>query len=178
MSNARTIVAIVPQIGCNDKELLTIKDVVENANLRFVVASFTEGKCIGKYDSTINATVAIANLKTADYEGVVFVGGYHISALAQYAQVKRFVKSMDKEGKVIGAHCVAPAVILAPLGLLKGKKATVFATKDGWSVQELERKGAMYVDAPVVIEKNIVTGRNEEDAQVFAKALVKVIKSN
>ena len=80
------------------------------------------------------------------------------------------VKSASAKGKVIGAICLSP-VVLARAGVLAGKKATAYL--DSETVRELEKAGATYKDAEVVISGNIITARDPQAATKFAEAIVK-----
>ena len=56
--------------------------------------------------------------------------------------------------------------------MLKGRKATsFFAIKD-----DVINAGAEWVDAEVVIDKNLVTSRKPEDLPAFALACIQVLK--
>jgi protease I len=55
--------------------------------------------------------------------------------------------------------------------LLKGRKATsFFAIKD-----DVVNAGAQWVDAEVVVDKNLVTSRKPEDLPAFCKASIAVL---
>ena len=164
--------AIISQVGFNDKELLTIKSTLEKNNISCVIASFAQGECIGKYGKRVTARYAIPSVNIDEFDALFFVGGYGISALMEYEQVIKLIKKANRAKKIIGAHCLAPALVLAKAGLLKGKNVTVFHTKDGWSAKEVLAHGAKLINAPVVTDKNIITGRNEDEAKAFADALV------
>jgi len=75
-----------------------------------------------------------------------------------------------KLGKVIGAICIAP-VTLANAGLLKGRKATVWASEKA----RIETKGAIYTGADVQVDDNIVTANGPNAAKAFGEALLKLL---
>ncbi|MDH7604553.1 MAG: DJ-1/PfpI family protein, partial [Melioribacter sp.] len=62
---------------------------------------------------------------------------------------------------IIGAICSAP-VILAKAGIIK-KVATCFPDDK----KELEKEGIEYKDEPVVIDSNVITGRDPASAPEF-----------
>jgi 4-methyl-5(b-hydroxyethyl)-thiazole monophosphate biosynthesis len=70
---------------------------------------------------------------------------------------------------MIAAICAAPT-ILESLGILKYKKVTCHP---GF-VKELV--DAVYVDMPVIMEENIITGKNPAAAPYFTLKFVEIIK--
>ncbi len=174
----KRVLALISQVGFNDKELLIIKKTLEKHNISCPIASFALGECIGKYGNRVTARFAFPKIDIEEFDGIFFVGGYGMASLMEYPQIIKLVKKADRLKKIIGGHCMAPALVLAKAGILKGKKVTVFRKKDGWSEEEIIRNGGMLVDAKVVVDKNIVTGRDEEDAQMFAYALIEAISDN
>ena len=72
---------------------------------------------------------------------------------------------------------MAPAILLEKLDFLKGKKMTVFKSKNTWSVEQI-KQNAVYIDEPVVIDGNIITCRNEEDAKLLGDKLIEIINKD
>jgi len=60
-------------------------------------------------------------------------------------------------------------VVLAKVGLLDGRKATVFRTAT--TLNELEKGGALISDDPVVVDGKIITGRGPEAAKEFGRKI-------
>jgi 4-methyl-5(b-hydroxyethyl)-thiazole monophosphate biosynthesis len=73
---------------------------------------------------------------------------------------------MAKAGKLVCAICAAPAVVLAPLGLLKGRNFTCFPG------MEERVSGASWKEDRVVINGNLVTSRGAGTAGEFAVAVI------
>ena len=68
----------------------------------------------------------------------------------------------------IASICASPAVVLAPLGILKGKEATCYpGMEDG-----LRQGGAVVRDVPVMALDHIITANGPASAMRFALALV------
>jgi protease I len=98
-------------------------------------------------------------------------GGYAPDHIRRHPQAIRFVHDMDAAGKLVASICHGPWVLCSAGGLLKGRKATsFFAIKD-----DVVNAGAHWVDAEVVVDKNLVTSRKPEDLPAFAKACIAVL---
>ncbi|BAW31111.1 MAG TPA: DJ-1/PfpI family protein [Methanothermobacter sp.] len=81
-------------------------------------------------------------------------------------KVIELVKEANRQGKIIGAICAAPA-ILAKAGILKDKEATIYPGLE----YILTDNGAKYVKKDVVISGNIITAKNPNVADEFARAI-------
>jgi protease I len=77
------------------------------------------------------------------------------------------VRNMCYWGHLVAAICHGPQVLISA-GLLKGKKATCFSgMKD-----DLINAGATYVDAPVVVDGNLITSPHYRNNPEFMKAIL------
>jgi 4-methyl-5(b-hydroxyethyl)-thiazole monophosphate biosynthesis len=116
---------------------------------------------------------AIADIvfEDADYDScelIVLPGGLPGSTnLAAHEGLKQKLLSFANEGRKIAALCASPAAILAPLGILDGKKATGYP-----GYEEAALGKAVKTPGDVVKDENIITSRGPATAMVFALALV------
>jgi protease I len=110
------------------------------------------------------------DVKAADFDGVVIPGGYAPDIIRRYPRACQFVKDMDTQGKLVASICHG-GWVLCSAGILKGRKATCFfAIKD-----DLVNAGARYVDAEVVVDRNLVTSRKPDDLPAFCRAAIAVL---
>ena len=172
----KKVIFIIPQIGWNDIELFTIKKTLEKHKIKCETASYSTGKSISKTGKTINVDHIVCNLKTSDFDCLIFVGGQNVSSLAEYPCIIDLIKESFKENKILALLCINPALLLPKANLMKGKKVTSFKMKNNWSHDEIMKRGGVIVDSPVVIDGNIITCRDEKDAQLLAKSLVNLLK--
>ena len=121
----------------------------------FIVDVATKGKenVKGKYGVPVKATIDAKDLKESDYDLVVLPGGHEAPhRVRQIKEVLDFVKAMHDKGKIISSICHGPWIMISA-GIVRGKKISGYiAIKD-----DIINAGAEYVDAPVVIDGNIVT---------------------
>ena len=89
--------------------------------------------------------------------------------IANYKVVIERLKNQKAEGKWVAAICAAPALVLAPNGLLDGEKATSYP-----SVQSKLPDQTMAKE-PVVISHNIITSQAPGTAIKFSLALVQAL---
>ena len=79
------------------------------------------------------------------------------------------LKRQEKEGRLYGAICASPAVVLQSHGFIKGRKATCHP---GFS-DMLENKEE--INSRVVVDGNCVTSRGPGTAIEFALKLVEIL---
>jgi protease I len=119
----------------------------------------------------VKCQLSYDDVQTADFDGVVVPGGYAPDHIRRHPKANRFVHDMDAAGKLVASICHGPWVLCSADGLLKGRKATsFFAIKD-----DVVNAGAQWVDAEVVVDKNLVTSRKPEDLPAFCKASIAVL---
>jgi protease I len=104
------------------------------------------------------------------FDGVVIPGGYAPDHIRRHPKANQFVQKMDAAGKLVASICHGPWVLCSAGGMLKGRKATsFFAIKD-----DVVNAGANWVDAEVVVDRNLVTSRKPEDLPAFCRAAIEV----
>jgi protease I len=109
--------------------------------------------------------------RVADFDGVVIPGGYAPDHIRRHPKANQFVHDMDAAGKLVASICHGPWVLCSAGGMLKGRKATsFFAIKD-----DVINAGAQWIDAEVVVDRNLVTSRKPEDLPAFCKACIEVM---
>jgi protease I len=107
-------------------------------------------------------------LSASDFDAVIVPGGVAPDRIRRYAKANLFVKEMNSAGKLVAAICHGPSVLCSAHGLLKGRHATSFhSIKD-----DVVNAGAIWEDAEVVVDGNLVTSRNPEDLPVFCRAFL------
>ena len=110
-----------------DIEAVTPLDLLTRAGIEMVAAGL-DNKWIraAKSGLTINTPVTLAEVNTDDLAAVILPGGPGTDRLAHSTAVKDLLIKMNAQGRIIAAICAAPALVLAPIGLLNDKKATCF----------------------------------------------------
>ena len=119
----------------------------------------------------LKATVAAADAKADDYVAVIIPGGYAPDRMRRHADMVRFVREMDAQGKVIAAICHA-GWVLVEADILRGRRATSF-----FSIRrDMENAGARWVDEAPVVDGNLITARSPNDLPAFLRAIVEALK--
>jgi 4-methyl-5(b-hydroxyethyl)-thiazole monophosphate biosynthesis len=153
--------------GFEEIEAFTTIDVLRRAGVNVEMISVTPDEIVtGAHDIPV---LCDKNIVNADFynAALLFLPGGMPGAdtLGKSEDLRKLLLRFAKENKPIAAICAAP-MVLGKLGLLKGKKATCYPSFE----QYLE--GAEVIDAQVVKDGNIITGRGPGAAMEFALTIV------
>lgn len=152
--------------GSEEIEAVTPGDVLVRAGVAVLVAGVGGTLFRGSRGLPLAADVEIDEIGDRLFDAVILPGGGKgAENLAASEPVARIVRAHASAGKIVAAICAAPAVVLAPLGILKGRRATCYPG--------LEQRLTDAVHAPgdVVVEGTLVTSRGPATALAFALEL-------
>jgi 4-methyl-5(b-hydroxyethyl)-thiazole monophosphate biosynthesis len=123
-------------------------------------------------DTTLEVLAKSGGADASAWDVVVLPGGGKGSEnLAASAALGDFVKAMASAGKLVAAICAAPAVVLAPLGLLAGKKFTCYPGMEDRAAR-FAVSGAAWSADRVVADGQLITSRGAGTAGEFARAII------
>jgi protease I len=159
-----------------DEEYFIPKQVLEAAGVEVITVSASLGKAIGKSGGEAEVNVLLKDLKTADYDAIIFIGGPGAVKYIDDETCHQIAREAVETNKVLGAICIAP-VILAKAGALDGKKATVWSSPLDKSANKiLEENGAILQESSVVVDGKIITGDGPGAGKEFGEKIVEILK--
>lgn len=121
----------------------------------------------GKHGYPAKADLLIADARAEDYCGLLIPGGFMPDKLRRDARVIELTRQFFAAGKLVAFICHGGWIPISAK-ILRGKRATgSLGIKD-----DLENAGAIWVDAPVVVDGNLISSRTPRDLAPFAKAMV------
>jgi protease I len=167
---AGKVVMIIAHKEFRDEELTETRKVLERANQTIAVASSDLSPATGMLGMQAPVDLLVKDVKAADYDAVVFVGGSGAQEYWDDPTAQQLARDAVAQGKVLGAICFAP-VTLANAGVLEGKQATVWRAE----ADRLKARGADYTGAKVQVDGDVITANGPEAAQEFGQALVKAL---
>ncbi len=167
--NKRILMIIAPE-NYRDEEYEAPRRILEGKGCRVTVASTHTNPARGMMGMTVTPDTTIDQVKAADFDAVIFIGGYGAEAYYQDARAHGLATDTAKSGKPLGAICVAPT-ILANAGVLKGKSATVWESQS----KALVAGGANYTGKPVEQDGMIITADGPDSAVPFGEAVARAL---
>lgn len=153
----------------------------------FAWASFIEGLGIKVETLTVPNSVESAfgqfskstevNVMQNRYDGLAIPGGMEFANFLDSAYSKLFVdviQHFHRIGAPIAAVCVA-SLALANARILKNMNATVYHSKSGKHKQKLVDSAAIFVDQPLVHDRNLITSSGPGTSVEVALSLLKSV---
>jgi 4-methyl-5(b-hydroxyethyl)-thiazole monophosphate biosynthesis len=157
--------------GFEEIETITYIDLLRRAHIQVSILGLKSFEVRGSHDIRIR-TDGLLNDFTERYDGIVLPGGQPgTTNLSSSPVVLQKVKDAFANGLLCAAICAAPSVF-AEAGILRGIKATCYP-----GVNE-KLKNAIFIDEPVVRDKNIITSRGVGTAIEFSLELIRYLNND
>ena len=156
--------------GFEDVEALIPIDVLRRGGVEVVTVSTTDFPLVeSAHGVNIEADIQFEQGDYTDADLLMLPGGMPgASNLFAHEGVCKAVCDQFAAGRKVAAICAAPAVVLAQLGLLEGRKATCYPGFE----QALQDCGATYTADLVTVDGNITTAEGPAAAFPFAYELL------
>lgn len=119
----------------------------------------------------MKSDIASSEAKASDFDAVYIPGGFSPDGMRKCEDTVNFVKEMNESGKIIGAICHGPWV-LVEADILKDVKATSVKTIS----TDVKNAGANWVDEETVVDGNIITARTPKDLPAHVTTFVKELE--
>lgn len=157
--------------GFEELEAITIIDLLRRAGLCVETVSAMKGTLTvtGAHGIAVQAEEGLdkVDLDLADW--MIVPGGFDgTTNLAANPTVGKLIKEHNERGGKIAAICAAPAIVLAPLGVIKDHEVTVYPGLE----DKCREGGAKLMNIPVVTDRTIITGNGPAAAMEFAIAII------
>lgn len=163
-------VIIIAYEGFRDEEYLEPRNVLEENGVEVTTASWDTGIATGKFGTQVNVDITIEEIKTNDYDAIIYIGGQGCKEYWDNQTAHRIAREALEYNKILAAICSAP-VILARAGILKDKKSTCFSGDSS----ELKKEGAIYTGNPIEQDSLIITADGPSSATGFGIKIVETL---
>lgn len=165
------------------KILLFIDDVYEDLELWYpklrlieegasVVVAGPEANKVyqGKNGYPCKSDASYKDLEEKDFDGLVIPGGFAPDKLRRDPKVLQLTKQFNNSGKMI-AHICHGGWITISAKIMKGYRSTSTpGIKD-----DIENAGAVWVDEPVVVDRNMISSRRPDDLPRFCSSIIEYL---
>ncbi len=124
----------------------------------------------GKNGYPCVSDAAIGDMRADEFDGVFCPGGYMPDKLRRDPKVLQIIRDFNDAGKLVAAICHGGWIPISA-GVYKNVRVTGSAgIKD-----DLVNAGAIWEDAPVVVDGNFVSSRKPDDLPDFCRACIDVL---
>ena len=151
-----------------DLELWYPKLRLIEAGARVTVAGPEAGRVYqGKHGYPCRSDARIQDLSDAGFDALVIPGGFAPDKLRRDPKVLDLTRRIHESGKLVAHICHAGWIPISA-GIVRGYRCTSTpGIKD-----DLANAGAIWVDEPVVVDRNMVTSRKPDDLPYFCQAII------
>ena len=171
----KKVAAVIAFRGFRDPEYFIPVEVLKEAGAKVKTVSNKKGTAVGDDGGEASVDMLAGETRVKDFDAVFFVGGPGMGDNLDNQEFQKLARETLESGKVLGAICLAPA-LLAKAGLLEGKRATVwYDYLDKGAIKILKENGARFVDEDVVVEGRLVTASGPHAAEEFGRKLVDLL---
>ena len=156
--------------GFEDVEALIPVDVWRRGGLDVTTVSISDFPLVNSaHGVNVEADIMFEQGEFDDADLIFLPGGMPgASNLLAHKGVCKAVVDQYAAGKKVAAICASPAVVLAPLGILEGKKATCYPGFES----VLAENNATYTGNLFTVDGNVTTGEGPAAAFPFAYELL------
>ncbi len=164
-------ILIIAGDAYEDLELWYPKLRMEEAGAAVVLAGPEAGaKYIGKNGYPCVSDAAIADVNTDDFAGLVLPGGWMPDKLRRDPKVLEITRAFAESNRLVAAICHGGWIPISA-GVYSGVKVTGSpGIKD-----DLVNAGAIFEDAPLVVDRHFVSSRRPGDLPDFCLGMLEVL---
>ena len=127
----------------------------------------------GKHGYPCVSDAAISEVRAADFDGLVVPGGFMPDKLRRDPKVLQLVRDFAAAKKLVAAICHGGWIPISA-GVYRGVRVTGSpGIKD-----DLTNAGAIWEDAPVVIDRHFVSSRKPDDLPDFCRGILQVVAAS
>ncbi len=127
----------------------------------------------GKHGYPATSDLLLAEARSDDFCGLLVPGGFMPDKLRRDPKVLALTREFFEHGKLVAFICHGGWIPISAK-ILHGKRVTgSLGIKD-----DLENAGGVWVDEPVVVDRNLISSRTPRDLAPFARAMVEFLNAN
>lgn len=169
-------IAILATNGFEQSELEIPRDRLKQAGANVDIISLQAGEIKGwdmkDWGRPVKVDKTLDQVSASDYDAIVLPGGQiNPDLLRVEAGALKFIKDIFDAKKVVAAVCHAPWLLIET-GIAKGRKMTSYKSIK----TDVMNAGAKWEDAPVVVDRGVITSRNPGDLEAFSKKIIEEVK--
>ena len=155
--------------GFEEIETVTPIDLLRRAGANVTIAGVTGKIVTGANGLKIESEISIDECDDK-YDCVIVPGGTNGAKNISASKIcENILINHYKNKSIIGAICAGPALVLYPLGFLKGRTATAYpGLEKGWD-------NVKFSQDSVVVDENIVTSRGVGTSAYFGLKLIELL---
>ena len=160
--------------GFEETEALFPIDLMRRSGIEVLIVTPQDSlDIVSSHGIKISGEKKLVEINYDEFDGVFLPGGPGTKKYYDYSIIKDIVLKMFHDKKLVSAICAAPSY-LAKIGVLDGMNATTYP---GYEKYILENGGSVN-NFPVIVDKNVITGRSVAASKDLWLEIVKYLLGN
>lgn len=165
MSKGTILILVGPEY--EDLEVWYPKYRLEAAGYDAPLAGMGESSYRGKHGYPCHVDGHVRDFMSDSLAGILAPGGWAPDKLRRDTSVLNRVREVHENGGLVATICHGPWILISA-GIVHGRQLTsTLGIRD-----DLANAGATWVNAPVVVDGNIISSRVPKDLPLFGEAIV------
>ncbi len=163
-------IAFLLHEGYEDLEFWVPRYLVEVAGCRVKTLGMRDGRlCEGVHGLKAPIEANVSQVLPESIDALVIPGGHAPDKLRRYNPVLRLVREINQAEKPIAMICHGPQVAISA-GIVKDKRVT-----SSWGIRDdLVNAGAIWEEAPVVVDGNLISAQGLHALVPFCRELMRI----
>lgn len=159
--------------GFEESEAICPIDMLKRAGIEVVMAGVDSLEVKSSHGINIKADILASDVNVEGFDAIFCPGGMPGAVnLAQCWSVNEAIINLYNNGGIIAAICASPAVVLAPLGLLDGKKATCYPGCESYA------PSISFLPEGLVVDGRIITAKSAGFAFDLGLELIRALQGD
>jgi len=130
----------------------------------------SDRKYAGKHGYPCVSDAAIADMEEADFDGLIIPGGFAPDKLRRDPKVKELTRRFAEAQKLVAVICHGGWIPISA-----DVYRSVKVTGSPGIMDDLVNAGAIWEDAPVVVDRHFVSSRKPDDLPDFCEAIIAIL---
>jgi deglycase len=165
-------IAMLVEDGFEDRELTGPLEALRSAGAEVVLvgpAAHTEYR--GKRgQAAVTSDIAAGSARIQEFHALVVPGGHAPDKMRMRHAMVDLVRDAMMAQKPVAAICHGPQVLISA-DVLRGRTLTCWPS----IAIDVKNAGGLYVDKPVVEDRNLITSRKPDDVPAFSEAIIRAL---
>jgi protease I len=168
----KRVVMLVEQ-DFEDAELTEPLRLLREAGAEVTIAGpFASREYAGKRGhATVTADVSAGAIRLEEFHAIVIPGGYAPDKMRMRHAMVDLVRDAVKQQLPVAAICHGPQLLISA-DAVRGRTVTCWPS----IAIDIKNAGGLYVDRPVVVDRNVITSRKPDDIPVFVEAIIDAVE--
>ena len=164
-------VALLIEHNFEDREVFELLETLRSANIDvIIVAPAASTDYRGKQSGVITSMLAAGKAKVDDFDAIIVPGGWAPERMRMRHAMVDLVRDAFALGKTVAAIGHGPQMLISA-NVVRDRTITCWSS----IAIDIKNAGGLYVDQPVVEDRNLITSRKSDDLPLFSQALIQAL---